>query len=43
MLENKPEIVDQKLGSKQRDSLLLSTPNTAHIQRRSRVIKNKYD
>ena len=32
-------LFDQKLGSKQWDSLLLSILNTAQIQRRSRIIK----
>ena len=43
VLENKADFVDQKLGSKQCDSLLRSILNTGQIQRRSRLIKNKYD
>ena len=43
VLENKADFVDPILGSKQWDSLLLSILNTAQIQRRSRIIKNKYD
>ena len=43
VLENKADFVDQRLGSKQWDSLLLSILNTEQIEKRSRLIKNKYD
>ena len=39
VVENKADFVDQILGSKQWDSLLLSILNTAQIQRQSRIIK----
>ena len=39
VVENKADFVDQILGSKQWDSLLLSILNTAQIQRQSRLIK----
>ena len=41
VVENKADFVDQILGSKQWDSLLLSILNTAQIQRRSRIIKKQ--
>ena len=43
VVENKADFVDQIRGSKLWDSLLLSILNTAQIQRRSRLIKNKFD
>ena len=43
VFEKKADFGDQKLGSKQCDSLLRSILNTAQIQRGLSLIKNKND